>query len=209
MTNTIYCTYLTVYSGNKLPPLYIGSTSIKNIEEGYHGSVTSKKYKEIWTTELKENPHLFETQILTTHSTREEAFEEEVRYQLEHNVVRSPLYMNMAYANKKFICESHTDETKKIISEAVKKRFQSPEERLKSSEIMKKRYQSEEARKITSYAMKGVKFPSRSEEHRRKLSESNRNRRWFHNPATLENIMCLPENKPENYIPGMRRKIKN
>ena len=31
-------------------------------------------------------------------------------------------------------------------------------------------------------------------------------RRWFYNPETLENIKCLPEEKPENYIPG--RKIK-
>lgn len=30
MSDCIYCTYLTIYTGNKLPPFYIGSTSIKN-----------------------------------------------------------------------------------------------------------------------------------------------------------------------------------
>jgi hypothetical protein len=31
-------------------------------------------------------------------------------------------------------------------------------------------------------------------------------RRWFYNPETLENIKCLPEDKPYNFIRG--RKIK-
>lgn len=134
MTNTIYCTYLTTYSGVKLPPLYIGSTSIQKIKTGYHGSVESMKYKQIWITELKENPHLFETKILTTHSTREEAFEEEIRYQIEHNVVRSPEYINMSIANGKFLHIGHSDESKKKMSEAHKKRYENPEERKKTSE---------------------------------------------------------------------------
>jgi hypothetical protein len=55
-SNTIYCTYLTIYSGNKLPPFYIGSTSVNRISNGYHGSVSSKRYKSIWLEELKTNP---------------------------------------------------------------------------------------------------------------------------------------------------------
>lgn len=142
MSNNIYCTYLTTYSGDKLPPLYIGSTSVQKIEEeGYHGSVSSKKYKQIWLSELSENPHLFETQILTTHQTREEALEEEIRYQIEHNVVRSPEYINMAVAKKKFMSFNRND----------------PEYRKKLSESQKKRYENPEERKIQSLRSKGKK----------------------------------------------------
>lgn len=43
-----YCTYVTFYSGNKLPPFYIGSTSVDKIEKGYRGSVKSKRWKQIY-----------------------------------------------------------------------------------------------------------------------------------------------------------------
>ena len=32
----MYCVYLTIYTGNKLPPFYIGSTSLKKINKGYN-----------------------------------------------------------------------------------------------------------------------------------------------------------------------------
>ena len=59
MHKLIYCTYLTVYTGNKLPPFYIGSTSVDNISKGYRGSVLSKNYKSIWKQELHSHPDLF------------------------------------------------------------------------------------------------------------------------------------------------------
>ena len=173
MTNNIYCTYLTIYSGNKLPRFYIGSTSIDKIDRGYHGSVSSKKYKKIWNSELKEHPELFKTQILTTHETREEAFNEEVRYQKEHDVVNSNLYINMAIANKKLMCTDYNDiernkkisnswteerrikhsETMKKIWESEeyrKKQLWTEERRIKNSELAKKQWESEEARNIRS-----------------------------------------------------------
>lgn len=65
--------YLTIYRGDKFPPLYIGSTSIKRLNEGYIGSVKSVKYQKLWKQEQKQNPDLFETKILSTYFTREEA----------------------------------------------------------------------------------------------------------------------------------------
>lgn len=96
--STIYCTYLTTYSGDKLPQYYVGSSSIEGVENGYHGSVLSKRYKETWNQELKENPHLFETKILTTHSADTAAREEELRFQKEHDVVKSNDWINQSYA---------------------------------------------------------------------------------------------------------------
>lgn len=97
-----FCTYLTIYSGNLLPPFYIGSTSIDKIRKGYRGSVLSKRYRSIWLSELKRNHHLFKTKIITTHDTRIEATLREYQFQKDLLVVSSPLYINLSYANKKF-----------------------------------------------------------------------------------------------------------
>lgn len=97
----IYCTYLTIYRGNKLPPFYIGSSTVLKIESRiYHGSVKSKKYKSIWENELKENPNLFMSYIITRHKTREEATERELRFHRALKVVKSPMYINMSLATK-------------------------------------------------------------------------------------------------------------
>lgn len=95
---TTYCTYLTIYSGNKLPPFYIGSSSIDRINKGYRGSVLSKIYKETWKNELRANPHLFKTRIITTHNDRREATIKENSLQKSLNVVKNSLYINRAYA---------------------------------------------------------------------------------------------------------------
>ena len=49
----MFCTYLTMYTGNRLPKWYIGSTSVEKIINGYLGSVVSRKYKDIWNFEIK------------------------------------------------------------------------------------------------------------------------------------------------------------
>jgi len=97
--SNIYCTYLTCYSGHKLPPFYIGSSTVQKVENNYHGSVESKKYKPIWKRELKENPHLFKTQIISLHETVEESREKELKFQRALNVVESTLYINQSYAS--------------------------------------------------------------------------------------------------------------
>jgi len=95
----LFCVYHTVYSGDKLPPNYVGSTSLKRIkEENYFGSPRSRAYQDIWESELLENPHLFSRTILSTHETREEALSEELKVQKENNVVRSSEWINMAFA---------------------------------------------------------------------------------------------------------------
>ncbi len=94
-----YCVYLTIYLGNKMPPFYIGSTSVDKINNGYHGSVSSKMWKETWWSEIKYNPHLFESKIICLHETRQEATDKEYKLQKQLNVVKNPLYINQAFAN--------------------------------------------------------------------------------------------------------------
>jgi len=97
--NKQYCTYLTHYIGDKLPKWYIGSTSIKNISNGYNGSVKSKKYKTIWNLERKNNPHLFKTRILRKFYRRKIATIHELKLQKLHKVVKNDKYINMSYAS--------------------------------------------------------------------------------------------------------------
>ena len=104
---SIYCTYLTTYRGNKLPPFYIGSTSIDKINRGYHGSVRSKQYREIWEEELKMNNHLFKTIIISTHNTRIEALDKEAFLQKSLNSSNNLMYINKSIARRGFDELSH------------------------------------------------------------------------------------------------------
>ena len=94
----MYCVYLTTYKGNKMPKWYIGSSSLSKLENGYHGSVTSKAYKIIWRKELKDNSHLFKTDIIKIYNTREEALQGEYEYQVGCDVVKSKEYINMSFS---------------------------------------------------------------------------------------------------------------
>lgn len=95
----IYCVYLTTYSGDHLPPLYIGSTSLRRIKTGYKGSVKSKKYAATWARETKLNPHLFSVKVLSEHQSRLEALEAELSLHISEDVVKSKKYINESLAS--------------------------------------------------------------------------------------------------------------
>ena len=81
-----------------MPQNYIGSTSTKQVEEGYMGSIASEQYKSIWKKELKEHPELFNINIVSYHDTRPNATWKELQIQKIFNVVQNPLFVNKAYA---------------------------------------------------------------------------------------------------------------
>lgn len=101
-TTSMYCTYITFYRGNQMPPFYIGYTSVERINKGYNGTPQSKQYKKIWNDERKNNIHLFNTKILKYYNTRQEASEAETRLQKALNVHKNLMYINMAIAGEKF-----------------------------------------------------------------------------------------------------------
>jgi hypothetical protein len=132
-SDNLYCTYLTIYSGQLLPKRYIGSSSIKRVLKGYHGSVKSKKFKTIYRNELGKNPHLFKTRILTRHSSQEEAISFELFLHVKYDVVKSSSYMNESLAcpngffgkssfgkDHQFFGKKHTEETRKKVSDGLK-----------------------------------------------------------------------------------------
>ena len=94
-----YCVYHTTYSGNLMPANYIGSSSVDNVlNQNYHGSVSSKRYKPIWLSELQLHPELFSTVIVSFHDTRSNATYRELHLQKTLNVVKSELFINRSYA---------------------------------------------------------------------------------------------------------------
>jgi hypothetical protein len=94
----IFIVYLICYKGNKLPPFYIGSTSLEKFNNGYHGSVSSKKYKKIWKKELLDNPNLFSRKIVSCCSSYEEAISKESYFHNSLCVNKNPLYVNQCKA---------------------------------------------------------------------------------------------------------------
>lgn len=180
-----YCTYLTCYKGNKLPPFYIGYTLIKNINKGYHGSVKSKKYKETWLSELKNNPHLFTSYIISKHKLKEDALKKEEFFHKQLNVVKSPLYINLSCANGKMFeyksmagennpmyGKHHTEKTKKNLSVCLSGRKsnrlyspRTPEQRKHHSEMIKGKKHTEETKNKISNATKGINNPMYGKTH--------------------------------------------
>lgn len=163
---TIYVTYLTIYSGNKIPPFYIGSTNLDKINHEYRGSVLSKKYKNTWKKELKEHPELFKTVILSKHYTRKEAFDREIKFHESLRVHKNPLYINMATANALFHIEKHSYETRKKQSISRKKYLENPQNRASLSQSLKKYKRTIQHNQNISNALKGKKLSINSIEKR-------------------------------------------
>ena len=180
-----FCVYLITYVGDKLPPFYIGSTSVEKLENGYRGSVSSKRYKKIWDLELKENSHLFKYQILTEFDTREEATTEELYWHLQFGVVKSPDFINLSLARKNgfygrdvsgeknpFFGKKHSVETNFLISNANTGKVRTEEFKQKLSDIcsgenhaMYGRHHSEETKLLLSLKNKTSGCGQHGEEH--------------------------------------------
>jgi hypothetical protein len=91
----MYCVYLISYRGNKLPPFYVGSTSMEKLQNGYKGSVSSKIYGPIWRSEIKKRPDMFCIRPLSArYSSRDDAYDAEDRLLRALGAVRSSMYVN-------------------------------------------------------------------------------------------------------------------
>ena len=209
----MYAVYLTIYYGDKLPPFYIGSSSIKKIQNGYCGSIRSKKYKILFYEEIKKNKHLFEVIIISTHNTRSEAIDFELELQKSFDVVKSNNFFNESFAsingmfgrdvsgsNNPMYGKTHTEKTKKILSEKRGncKRFEITDEfRNKVSNIHKGKITSDETKQKISETKKGMistfKGKKHSEETKEKLRKENLGKK--HNEETRKKISEIGKGK--------------
>lgn len=197
-----YCCYLTTYTGNKMPMFYIGHTTVAKITKGYRGSVSSKDYSKVWKEELKNNPHLFKTEILSLHETRDEALLQEEKYHKKFKVHKSSLYINKAtacgsfyseakgkknpmYGSKRFGAKnpmygkSHSKETRNKMSLSGKGKHSQPKtEEFKS--LMREKYTGKSFEQRygaeKSQEMKNILSAPKSQEHKNKQSESMKNK---------------------------------
>lgn len=187
-----------------MPPFYIGSTSVSKIQKGYKGSAMSKEYKDIWNLELRNNPHLFHTEVVSLHKTRKGAFDAEAAYQREEDVVRSELYINAAIANRRFNMFGKKDskETKLKKSKAQKGRISAMKGKKHSEEtkakisawnIGKTVVISEEHKKKISKTLTGR---TRSEETKKKIAAASKGRK--HTEESKKKMSLLSKGKPKS-----------
>jgi hypothetical protein len=216
-----YVTYLITYLGDKLPKFYIGSTYEERALSGkYFGSVSSKRYKEIFLIEKRDNPHLFSLEILSYHEDREAALSEELKIQLELNVVKSNEYMNESFAKvngffgRDTSGENHpqygntlSEETKNKISNTLTGRIEPEETRRKKSEsklgdknsFYGKKHSNETKDRIsktkqgTTSWNKGIPM---SEESKKKLSESKKGKKA--SEETKKKLSEMKKGKPKS-----------
>jgi hypothetical protein len=192
----MYVCYLIKYKGDKLPPFYIGSTSLKNLINGYRGSITSKKFKKIFKDELKNNFKLFEYEIISKHETRIEALKAELEKQIELDVVNSVNYFNESLASidgmfgrdvkgelNPMYGKKHSKDTKEKIKikRGIEKRYNLTDEHKEIiSKTHKDKIVSDETKELISKNRKGknsgIDNPmygkQHTEETRNKISES-------------------------------------
>ncbi len=174
-----FAVYMIVYFGNKLPKKtknslktprrYIGSSKISNILNGYLGSVSSKKYSNLWSKEVNENRSLFKIKILSYHNTDLQAREEEKRLHIKYNVVKSDLYVNLALASPNGYFGS--PDTGRIFSEETKSKMSSIRKGRTYEEIFgpEKAKELREKRKQQIPHNKGKPAKPLSEESRNKM----------------------------------------
>jgi hypothetical protein len=206
----MYCVYLTTYSGNKIPKYYVGSSSLSKIKSGYKGSVSSKEWKLLWDYELKFYPELFDVIIISEHSTRLEALQSELQYQLNYNVVESKDYINKSLAkpngffgmdvlgeNNPMYGKSRTGEKHnggQNISQSLKNFYTTQkglELKQKQSEIMLgennpmwQKHHSDEFRKNQSKRMSGKNNPMFGKTHSKEIKNKQSERmRGENNPS--------------------------
>jgi hypothetical protein len=159
-----FCVYITKYSGDKMPPLYIGSRATNDVlNNNYHGTVTSKKFKKICESELRSQPNLIKTTIESTHDTRQDALDAEESLQRQHNAVESDQYINQAYANKKF-------------SNLGRKLSEETKQKMREAKLGKKFSEEHKAAIGAARRGKGVGV-KRSEETKQKMRESHKGNR--------------------------------
>ncbi len=128
-----YCVYIIICSYIHLPTFYIGSSSVKSLNNGYRGSLNSKQYKKLWKQQVKQNPLNFAFSILSYHKTRQEALQAEYDLQLELNVIKLNNFANKSLAsvngffgmdvsgsNNPMHGKQHSSNTKQLISQIRK-----------------------------------------------------------------------------------------
>lgn len=199
----MYCVYLTIYKGNKLPPFYIGYTKTDKVSSGYHGSVSSKSYKKVWQQELKSSPHLFLTTILKVFDCQESAVFYEEYLHKHFKVHKNPLYINQSISNVSFRNNlstfNHTESTKQKISASNrgKKRDAKTREVLKNAFTQSEKHKQACLKNLKKASLKNL-GQKRSKEFGKLLSKRLTGRKFF--PETKEKMSWAAKERSKSRL---------
>jgi len=196
----MFCVYLTTYSGDKFPMYYIGSTSKTRLDSGYVGSVASKRYRDLWKSEVKNNRHLFSVTVLSEHMSRAEAFAAELAEQIKRDVVKSTEYVNRAFArahgrfsgidqtgpNNPMYGKKTTEEAKAKISAALSgvKKSQAHRENMKKAWLSRDPFSEQAIQNMIDARPRGAHHPFFGKKRPglgAKLSEATAGILWWNN----------------------------
>ena len=230
-----FCVYLTIYRGNKLPQFYIGYTKTNKItDENYHGTVSSKRYKQIYKRETKEHPELFKTIILSLFETEIEAKNREYYIQKYFKLPKNPLFINLSYSDGTFggsgenhpmYGRKHTEESKRKNSLSHKGRKHTEDAKLLMSKKHKGRKggfsnktHSEQTKTILSNKFKGINNPNfgktHTEKSKEKISKTSKGKVACRDPSGNSHKITVEELKHSNGFwvtcksnEGQRRKL--
>lgn len=86
-----YSTFITIYSGNKLPPFFIGYCKTDQIYSGFHGCPTDDTD---WQLELQKNNSLFKTKIIKSFDTEKQAINYTNRLLIYFKCGNNPMLAN-------------------------------------------------------------------------------------------------------------------
>lgn len=154
-----WAVYLIEYSGEDLPRFYVGFVrTIRLIEEGYHGSLTSQRWAELWHSTWQSNPELFKRTVLITTDEMSEASDIETRILDRYDARHNDLFANMTNGFGGWALMKHTEKTKAKMSQT-----------LKGNTFRRGKKTSEEGRRRQSESLRGLPKPDK---FKRSLSEA-------------------------------------
>jgi len=205
LDDNLYCVYLIVNLSEKLPPYYIGSSSVKNIKSGYMGTISSKRFKNIYNKELKSNPHLFKMIILDTFTDRSSAVIIENWMQRLYSAMHSIDFINMSYAVDGF---SGCNTGMTVINNGEIEKYCSPENLESFLESgWKKGFSDTHKQQIAKTHTRPMKGRMNSEETRRRKSEAQVDTMYVHKDGKMKRIFIkdLQYYIDTGYSPGNDR----
>jgi DNA-directed RNA polymerase subunit M/transcription elongation factor TFIIS len=176
--------------------MYIGSGKTKDVLSGrYNGTVSSNEYRDIFKRIRKEKPHLIHSEVINQFTTREKAYEEEIKLHAKYDVARCPVFMNKAMATTTGFTTNGTtlsDETKAKISAALKG---------ENNGLYGKTLSDETKAKISA-ALKGenngLYGKTISDEQKQQISAANKGKK--HSDASKAKMSLAKKGKPQQII---------
>jgi hypothetical protein len=185
--------------------VYIGVHETQDMNDDYYGSGTSIK-----AAIRKYGKQNFIKEVLSSHSSRAEMFEEEAKIVTEDFIKQSSNYNNtiggkLPPNHKGKNHPPRSEESKKRYKEAAAKRDKDYGFRI--AKIKKEKGDYERHREVARQIGLGNKNTKRTEEQKQKIGNRSKNSRWFTN-GTINKFIHIDDTVPAGFQAGKTHKNK-